>query len=64
MILMGNGRPEEGHNAVAQHLVDRALLAVHGVHHNVDGRVQEPLRASGSRPSMRRVESLMSAKRR
>jgi hypothetical protein len=44
---MGNGRPEEGHDAIAQHLVHRALEAVHGVHHVVQGRVQKPLRRFG-----------------
>jgi hypothetical protein len=44
---MGNGRPEEGHDAIAQHLVHRALEAVHGVHHVVQGRVPKPLRRFG-----------------
>ena len=40
---MGNGGTEEGHNAIAQHLVDGAFIAVHGVHHNVDGGIEELL---------------------
>ena len=40
---MRQGGPEEGHKAVAQHLVHSAFKAVHGVHHDVDGRVQELL---------------------
>ena len=47
VVLMGNGRPEERHDAIAQHLVHHALEAVHGVHHVVQGRVQEPLRRFG-----------------
>ena len=41
MVLMGNGGAKQGHNAVAQHLVHRALIAVHRVHHQMQGRVQE-----------------------
>ena len=40
---MGHRGAEEGHDAVAQHLVHRALVAVHGVHHEVQGRVEELL---------------------
>ncbi len=40
---MGQRRAEEGHDAVAQHLVHRALEAVYGVHHGVQGRVEELL---------------------
>ena len=47
MVLVGNGRPKQGHNAVAQHLVHRALVAVHGVHHAVQGRVEELLGGFG-----------------
>ena len=41
MIFMGNGRAEEGHNAIAHHLVDGALVAVHGLDHALQDRVQE-----------------------
>ena len=44
---MGNRRPKQGHNAIAQHLVHRALEAVYGVHHAMQGRVQEFLRRFG-----------------
>jgi hypothetical protein len=40
---MGDRRTEEGHDAIAQHLVHRALKAVHGLHHAAQGRVQELL---------------------
>jgi hypothetical protein len=29
MVLMGNGRAEQGHDAVPQELIDRALIVVH-----------------------------------
>jgi hypothetical protein len=47
MVLMGDRRPEQGHDAIAQELVHRALKAVHGVHHVVQGRIQELLRRFG-----------------
>ena len=47
MVFVGNGRPKQGHNAVAQHLVHGALEAVHGVHHAVQGRVEELLGGFG-----------------
>ena len=43
VILMGDGRAKQGHDAIAQHLVHRALEAVHGVHHAAQGGVQELL---------------------
>ena len=33
MVFMGQGRPKEGHYAVAHHLVDGALIAMHRGHH-------------------------------
>jgi hypothetical protein len=41
MIFMGNGRAEEGHNAIAHHLVHSALIAVHGLDHALQDRVQQ-----------------------
>ena len=38
VVFVGNGGAEQRHNAVAEHLVDGALEAVHGVHHVVDAR--------------------------
>ena len=43
MVFMGNGGPKQGHNAIAEHLVDGALEAVHRVHHVVDGGIEELL---------------------
>ena len=41
VVFMGQRRPEQGHDAVAQDLVDRAFVAVHGVHHEVQHRIQD-----------------------
>ena len=41
VIFMSYRGTEERHDAVAQHLVHGALVAVHGVHHDVQRRVQE-----------------------
>ena len=43
VIFMSHGRPEEGHDAIAQHLVHRPLEAVHGVHHALQRRIEECL---------------------
>jgi hypothetical protein len=44
VILVRNGGANQGHDAVAQHLIDGALKAVHGLHRALDGRVEELLR--------------------
>ena len=41
MILMGNGRPEERHDAIAHDLIDGAFITVHRVHHPLQHRIQE-----------------------
>jgi hypothetical protein len=41
VILMGHRRPEERHDAVAHHLVDGALVAVHGFHHVLEDGIQD-----------------------
>ena len=41
MIFMGNGRAEEGHNAIPHDLIDGALVAVHGLDHALQDRIQE-----------------------
>jgi hypothetical protein len=46
---VGQRCPKQRHNAVPQHLVHRALVAVHRRHHGVQGRVQHG-------PSLFRVE--------
>ena len=47
MVLVGDGRAKQRHDAIAQHLVHRALEAVHGVHHAVQGRIEELLGGFG-----------------
>ena len=47
MILVPNGGTEQRHDAVTEHLIHRALKAVHGVHHVVQGRIEELLRGFG-----------------
>jgi hypothetical protein len=41
VVFMRHGGTEQGHDAIAQHLVHCALKAVHGVHHDVQRWVQE-----------------------
>jgi hypothetical protein len=41
MILVGERRPEQGHDAVAHHLVDGPLVAMHRGHHALEDRVQQ-----------------------
>ena len=41
MILMRQRRAKEGHNAVAHHLIHRAFVVVHGLHHASEYRVKE-----------------------
>ena len=43
MVFMGQGGAEQSHDAVPQDLIHRALEAVHRVHHELDGRVEELL---------------------
>ena len=43
MVFVGHWHPEQGHNAIAQHLVHGAFIAVHRVHHDVQRRVQQCL---------------------
>ena len=41
MVLVGQRRAEQRHDAVAHDLVDGALVAVHGRHHALEHRVEE-----------------------
>ena len=41
MVLVGDRRAEERHDAVAHHLVDGALVAVDGLHHPLEDGVEE-----------------------
>ena len=47
VVFVGNGRTEQRHNAIAEHLIDGALEAVYGVHHVVEGRIEELLGGFG-----------------
>src|SRR5262249_41300132 len=41
VVLMGDGGPEQGHDAIAHDLVHRPLVAVHRCHHVLHHRVEE-----------------------
>ena len=47
MILVGERRAEERHDAVAHHLVHGALVAVDGLHHPLEHGVEELARLLG-----------------
>ena len=47
VVLVGERGAEERHDPVAHDLVHRALVAVNGVHHPLEDRVQEPARVLG-----------------
>ena len=47
VILVGNGGAKQDHNAIAEHLIHRALKAVHSLHHQAEGGVQELLGGFG-----------------
>ena len=51
MVFVRQRRPEQRHDAITEHLVHRALIAVHSFHHGVQDRVQDS-------PSLFRVETL------
>ena len=56
MVFMRQRGPKQRHDAVPQHLVHGAFVAVHGVHQNLQGRVQKP-------PRFFRVETLNQLRR-
>ena len=47
MIFVREWGAEERHNAIAQHLVDGAFVAVHGVHHALQRGIEELLGGFG-----------------
>ena len=47
MVLMGQGCAEQGHDAIAHDLIDRALIAVHGRHHALQHGIEELPRVLG-----------------
>jgi hypothetical protein len=40
VIFVGYRRAEERHDAVTHHLIHRALVAVHGFHHDLEHRIE------------------------
>lgn len=42
MIFQRQRRTKQGHDSIAYDLVDRALVAVHGFHHALEHRVENP----------------------
>ena len=44
VILVRERRPEQGHDPVAHHLVDRALVSVDRLHHPLEHRIEQPSR--------------------
>ena len=44
---MGEGGPKQGHEAVAQHLIHRALIAMHRLHQPLEHGVEELPRLLG-----------------
>ena len=57
VVFVGDGGTKQRHNAIAQHLVDGALEAVHRVHHAMQGRIEELLGRFGieARDQLRRA---------
>jgi len=47
VILVGQGRPEERHDAVAHHLIHGALVVMDGVHHQCEHGIEELARLLG-----------------
>jgi len=50
VVLMGHGGPKQGHDAIAEHLIHRAFEAVYGVHHKMEGGIEELLGGFGIEP--------------
>src|SRR5206468_12942826 len=50
-VFVGNGSAKQRHDAIAKHLVHCAFEAVHGVHHEMDGGIEELLGGFGIEPS-------------
>jgi hypothetical protein len=47
VVLVGQRRAEQCHDAIPYHLVHRPLIPVHGLHHVLKGRVKELARFLG-----------------
>jgi hypothetical protein len=44
MVLVRDRRAEQRHDPIAHHPVDRALVAMHGIHHDADRAVEDAAR--------------------
>src|SRR5438445_11877128 len=47
VVLVGEGRAEEGHDPIAHHLVHGALVTMDGLHHSLEHRVENLARLLG-----------------
>jgi hypothetical protein len=47
MIFMGDRRPKQGEDAIAQYLRHRAVIPMHGVHHQLQGGINQRPRLFG-----------------
>ena len=56
VVLVGDGGAEQRHDAVAEELVDRALVAVDLVQHQLEGPVHESVDVLGVEPLGERRE--------
>ena len=61
MVLMRQGRPKQGHNAIAHDLVHGAFVAVYGRHHAFQHGIENCRASSGSRSARSSMEPLRSA---
>ena len=61
MVFVGEGRPEQRHDAIAHDLVDRALIAVDGGHHGSSAGSRSCRASSGSRSPSNSIDPFRSA---
>jgi hypothetical protein len=47
VVLVSDGRAEEGHDAVTHDLIDRPLVVMHGLHHVLEDRIEDLPRLLG-----------------
>ena len=57
VVLVGDGRAEQRHDAVAEELVDRALVAVHLGQHELEGPAHQPVDLLGVEALRQRREA-------
>jgi len=61
MILVGDGRAEQREDTIASRLHDVAVVSMNGVDHQLERRIDDRARFSGSRSRSSSVDPLMSA---